>query len=321
MGDLGDNRFTVQLAFALLYTGVCLIVLLSAIWMGISVAGSIVSPIRKLIGAANKVSSGDLNVRVEAKGNEGDLQSLGETFNKMLVDLNQQRNRLLEANDDIDHRRKFTEAVLSGVSAGVIGVDRDGVISIFNKSADQLLSTRSKNLKVDASLHDYSKEVHDAFSEVATSARLSEIREINLIRDGVERTLIIKVTKEEAADDSLIITLDDVTSLVSAQRNSAWAEVAQRIAHEIKNPLTPIQLSAERIKRRFGKQIADDKHMFDQCTDTIVRQVEDIGRMVDEFSSFARMPKPSMAPRDLAALIRQAVFLVEVSNPPHHIYR
>ncbi len=316
--DLEKNRLPVQLAFAVLYVGVCLIVLLAAIWMGISVADRVVAPIRRLITAADAVSLGNLDVRVGTQHTEGDLKSLSDTFNVMISELRNQRNEILQAKDDIDQRARFTEAVLSGVSAAVVGVSREGRITIANKAAEPLFGGATYSGK---SLKKLAPELGGVFKRARQSRKPEHREQITLWRQGSERTLNVQVTLERDDDDpeipdhSFVITVDDITDLVSAQRSTAWADVARRIAHEIKNPLTPIQLSAERIRRRYGKYILEDKEIFDQCTDTIIRQVGDIGRMVDEFSSFARMPKPVMEPTNLAETIVEAVFLQKVGYP------
>jgi two-component system nitrogen regulation sensor histidine kinase NtrY len=314
---LESNRLPNQIAFAILYTGVCLIVLLSAIWMGISVADRFVSPIRRLITAADEVRSGNLDVVVSTHHAEGDLRSLSSTFNEMISELKSQRNELLEAKDDIDQRARFIEAVLSGVSAAVFGVNQNGEISIANPPAFGLLTKSDMDLIAGHKLEDLAPEIAAVLDNAIASQKNMHHEQINMMLMGGECTLNIQVTSEQEGEHfhSWVITVDDITDLVSAQRNTAWADVARRIAHEIKNPLTPIQLSAERIRRRFGKQISSDKDVFDQCTDTIVRQVGDIGRMVDEFSSFARMPKPQMKTQNLIDAVREAVFMQKVANP------
>lgn len=310
------GRTTLQIAFAVLYLGFALIVLLAAIWTAIAVADRIVRPIRLLIGAADSIASGDLNVVVPVRVADGDVGSLSRTFNKMISQIRTQRDEILEAKDEVDDRRRFIEAVLSGVTAAVIGVEDDGVITIVNPSAEYFLAVAAEEL-IGKKLNLVAPEVDRVLAEATVRHRGEYREQINLIRGGKERTLNVQVTREETrgSADSYVITLDDITDLVIAQRSTAWADVARRIAHEIKNPLTPIQLSAERLKRRYGKQIAaDDRVVFDQCTDTIVRQVEDIGRMVDEFSAFARMPKPAKQRSDLRDILRDAVFLREMGN-------
>ncbi|MNE02954.1 Globin-coupled histidine kinase [compost metagenome] len=233
----------------------------------------------------------------------------------MVSELRSQQEQIIEAKDDIDDRRRFIEAVLSGVTAAVIGVDENRKITIVNPSGEEFLAQTSEQL-IGAQLSEIAPEIEEVVTEANTWSRGNFRKQINIMRRGKERTLNVQVTREDARDsrDSYVITLDDITDLVIAQRSTAWSDVARRIAHEIKNPLTPIQLSAERIKRRFGKQIDEsDRAIFDQCTDTIVRQVGDIGRMVDEFSAFARMPKPTKEKSDLRSILKDAAFLREIS--------
>lgn len=320
--NLEGNRGNIQLAFALLYFGLALILLLSAIWTAIAVANRLVRPIRVLINASDEVAAGNLDVRVPVRQSDGDVGYLGETFNSMLGQLKAQRDEILVAKDQIDDRRRFSESVLSGVSAGVMGVDDKGIISIANKSTATMLGKPDEVLEGMA-LGTFSPPVKGVFI-AALKSRQSDYREQITFTDrsGRERVFNVRINldashnkKTDSPHRTHVVTLDDISELVEAQRSSAWADVARRIAHEIKNPLTPIQLSAERIRRRYGKTIPDDdRAVFDQCTDTIVRQVGDIGRMVDEFSSFARMPKPVKEMRDIRETIREALFLVEVSR-------
>ncbi|QCI97839.1 sensor histidine kinase NtrY-like [Agrobacterium larrymoorei] len=308
------GRAPLQMAFAILYLGFALIVLLAAIWTAIAVADRIVRPIRLLISAADSVATGNLHVLVPVRAVDGDVGRLSRTFNKMISEIRSQQGEIIEAKDDIDNRRRFIEAVLSGVTAAVIGVDENRVVTIVNPSAEEFLALPSSEL-IGAPLSVAAPEIEHVLSEASASGRIDFRQQINIMRRGKERTLNVQVTREDARDgrESYVITLDDITDLVIAQRSTAWSDVARRIAHEIKNPLTPIQLSAERIKRRFGKQIDDsDRAIFDQCTDTIVRQVGDIGRMVDEFSAFARMPKPTKEMSDLRPVLKDAAFLREM---------
>jgi two-component system nitrogen regulation sensor histidine kinase NtrY len=310
---LEQRRLGVQIAFALMYTVIALTVMLSAVWIGLNFANRLVAPIRRLIGAANLVSTGNLYVRVPVRQSEGDLAQLGETFNRMTQELRTQRDDIMHARDVIDSRRRFTEAVLAGASAGVIGVDGAGHVSILNRSAEKLVG-RSETEALGRPLTELIPELADTMA--AAQAGNPGQDQVTITRNGRERNLSVRVTSDGTsdADRGYVITLDDITELVTAQRTSAWADVARRIAHEIKNPLTPIQLSAERIRRKYGKVITTDREVFDQCTDTIVRQVDDIKRMVDEFSRFARMPKPVFAADDVADTVRQAVFLMRVGN-------
>lgn len=315
--ELDSTRFGAQLAFGLIFVGVSLIFLLSAIWIGIGFANRLVSPIRRLILAADYVSKGHLAVQVPVRRKEGDLAHLAETFNTMTNELRAQRAELISAKDQIDRRRRFTEAVLAGVTAGVVGVDSAGRVTLANRTATALLEENEADM-VGQRVFEIAPEL-GAILEAALADETGRPQQaqITLRRGGRERTVTVRLTSEttDATGRGFVVTLDDITDLVTAQRSSAWADVARRIAHEIKNPLTPIQLSAERLKRRYGKRIEDDRQVFDQCIDTIVRQVGDIERMVNEFSSFARMPKPQIARADVVDAVREAVFLQSVAKP------
>jgi len=313
---LDESRLGMQVAFALVYAGVTLVLLVSALWLGFGFSNRLVQPIRRLIDAADEVAHGNLATEVSINPHDGDLAHLGETFNTMTTQLRSQREELLSANEQIDQRRRFTEAVLAGVTVGVLGIEPDGRVSLANRSALDILGTREDAL-VGQSLRD---GVPELASLMDTGPRLgfrARQGQITLHRDGKERIVAVRITvdRADARHQGWVVTFDDISDLVSAQRTSAWADVARRIAHEIKNPLTPIQLSAERLKRRYGKRIEDDRDVFDQCIDTIVRQVGDIGRMVNEFSSFARMPKPVIEERNLTEAVREGVFLQSVGHP------
>lgn len=314
--SLESRRVGVQVAFGLMYTVIALIVLLSAVWIGLNFANRLVAPIRRLIGAANLVSTGNLHVQVPVRRAEGDLAHLGETFNKMTQELRTQRDDIMLARDAIDTRRRFTEAVLSAASAGVIGLDSSERITILNRSAEKLLG-RSESEALGERLVEVIPELATLLGAAHVAGQRLTQGQITLNRESRERNLSVRITSDKApdAEHGYVVTLDDITDLVMAQRSTAWADIARRIAHEIKNPLTPIQLSAERLKRKYGKVITEDKAVFEQCTDTIVRQVDDIKRMVDEFSRFARMPKPVMGNDDVADTVRQVVFLQQVGNP------
>ncbi|MHB0767776.1 sensor histidine kinase NtrY-like [Bradyrhizobium sp. 5.13L] len=315
--QIESRRLGIQVAFALMFAVIALTILMASVLIGLNFANSLVSPIRRLMNAAQTVSTGDLHVQVPVHQSEGDLAQLGETFNKMTQELRSQRDELVNASDLIDSRRRFIEAVLSSASAGIIGVDASGSVGILNRSAEKLIG-HSEAETLGHPLSDVLPELDEMMKTAREGTQRLVQGQITITRDGAERNLSVRVSAEKnQPHDSYIITLDDITELVSAQRTSAWGDVARRIAHEIKNPLTPIQLSAERIRRKFGKAIteAKDKQIFDQCTDTIVRQVDDIRRMVDEFSRFARMPKPVMEGEDVADTVRQAVFLMKVAHP------
>jgi two-component system, NtrC family, nitrogen regulation sensor histidine kinase NtrY len=313
---LEARRLGIEIAFALMFAVIALIVLLSSAWIGLDFANRLVAPIRRLIGAANVVSTGNLHIQVPVHRSEGDLAQLGETFNKMTHELRTQHDDIVRARDLIDSRRRFTEAVLSGASAGVIGVNAEGRITILNRSAEQLTG-RSEADALGHPLREIAPELADVFADARRSNQRLIQRQIAMTRDGEERNFSVRVTSEQApeSEHGYVITIDDITELVLAQRSSAWADIARRIAHEIKNPLTPIQLSAERLRRKYAKVITEDAAVFEQCTDTIVRQVDDIKRMVDEFSRFARMPKPVIADEDVADTVRQVVFLLRVGHP------
>ncbi len=313
---LEASRLGIQIAFALMFAVIALIVLLSSAWIGLDFANRLVAPIRRLIGAANMVSTGNLHIQVPVHRSEGDLAQLGETFNKMTQELRTQHDDIVRASELIDSRRRFTEAVLSGASAGVIGVNAEGRITILNRSAEQL-TERNETEALGRPLREIAPELAGVFADARRSNQRLIQRQIALTRDGQERNFSVRVTSEQApqSEHGYVITIDDITELVLAQRSSAWADIARRIAHEIKNPLTPIQLSAERLRRKYGKVITEDAAVFEQCTDTIVRQVDDIKRMVDEFSRFARMPKPVIADEDVADTVRQVVFLLRVGHP------
>jgi two-component system nitrogen regulation sensor histidine kinase NtrY len=314
--NLESRRLGIQVAFALMFTVIALIVLLSSAWIGLDFANRLVAPIRRLIGAANVVSTGNLNIQVPVRRSEGDLARLGETFNKMTQELRTQHEDIIRARDLIDSRRRFTEAVLAGASAGVIGVNADGQISILNRSAERLVG-RIENEVLGLPLAKVAPELAEIFQVAHTGNQRLVQRQVTVTRDGQERNYSVRVTSEQGTESEhgYVITIDDITELVLAQRSSAWADIARRIAHEIKNPLTPIQLSAERLRRKYGKTIVDDPAVFEQCTETIVRQVDDIKRMVDEFSRFARMPKAVVSNEDVADTVRQVVFLLRVGHP------
>src|SRR5882757_7747512 len=314
--ELEARRLGIQVNVALMFAVIALTILAASVLIGLNFANWLVAPIRNLMSAANIVSTGDLHVQVPVHKSEGDLAQLGQTFNKMTQELRTQRDELVSASDLIDSRRRFIEAVLSSASAGIIGVDASGSVGILNRSAEKLIG-HVESETLDHPLSDVLPELDDMMKTAREGTQKLVQGQITITRDGHERNLSVRVSAEQTGQsrDSYIITLDDITDLVSAQRTSAWGDVARRIAHEIKNPLTPIQLSAERIRRKFGKVIIEDKGIFEQCTDTIVRQVDDIRRMVDEFSRFARMPKPVMEGEDVADTVRQAVFLMRVGHP------
>jgi two-component system, NtrC family, nitrogen regulation sensor histidine kinase NtrY len=311
-----EIRNQLQLATGVMYLALALTLLLGAIWLGMWFASRLVTPIQQIIAAALEVSHGNLDVCVEVDPKPGDLAQLGSSFNKMTSELRSQRSELVETNAALDERRGFIEAVLSGVTAGVIGVDANGVITLANRSAVEMLCAQESAL-IGARLEDAASEFADLLNNTARQGRKPGQAQITMVRNGSERSFAVRVTREGEGKQNygLVVTFDDISELVVAQRTSAWADVARRLAHEIKNPLTPIQLSAERIRRKYGSSITKDREIFDRCTDTIIRHVGDIGRMVDEFSSFARMPKPDFEEHNLAEVVREAVILFQMSHP------
>ncbi len=309
--DSGKLKFI----HGVLYFMTALTALASAIWVGLRFASSLVSPIRRLISAAQTVARGDLSVELPIYRGEGDLRRLSQNFNHMTRQLEHQRTELVTANSQLTERRRFTEAVLAGVSAGVLGLDADGRITLANRSAETLLD-RSQGDLVGRLVGEAVPAFAQLLDGVDDPSRKKPQSEIGVEVKGAERTFAVRITRERQGEEDYgtVITFDDVTDLVSAQRTSAWADIAQRIAHEIKNPLTPIQLSAERIRRKYGPVIKEDREIFDKCTETIIRQVGDVARMVDEFSSFARMPKAEMALVDLREAIKDPVVLFQLGS-------
>jgi two-component system, NtrC family, nitrogen regulation sensor histidine kinase NtrY len=296
-----------KFAHGLMYFMISLTALLAAIWIGLWFAGGFVAPIRRLIGAAQQVAIGNLKVQLPIRRGEGDLRRLSQNFNHMTEQLERQRSELVSANSQLTQRGRFIEAVLSGVSAGVVGLDQAGRITLANRSAQKLLGLEGSEL-VGREL----AEAVPAFASVLAEVRDHKSRpqhEVTLLIAGEERTFSVRVPREQQAGggEGSVITFDDVTELAAAQRTAAWADIARRIAHEIKNPLTPIQLAAERIRRKYGKTITEDRDVFERCTETIIRQVGDVTRMVDEFSAFARTPKPEMQDHDIREIVRSAV--------------
>lgn len=306
---LEGSRSRLQITFALIFAVVAMLLLLAAMGGGLLIANQLARPISTLITAAERVRRGDLTTRVAVDPAGGEIQTLGRAFNRMTSQLETQHESLIEINRREEARRAFTEAVLAGVTAGVIGLDADGAVTLPNRSAATLLDLDDSEM-TGRRLADLVPEMAELVSG-ADDGQVLE-RQIHLVRAGQPRTLLVRVMAEHGEGGTLIgrvVTFDDISELLSAQRKAAWSGVARRIAHEIKNPLTPIQLSAERLKKRYLKQITEDPRTFEVCIDTIVRQVDDLRRMVDEFSAFARMPAPRMEDADLVKVVRQALFL------------
>ena len=313
---LDRNRGSLQITFALVFVCAALLVLLAAVLVGLVFANQLAGPISRLIAAAERVRAGDLTTRVQEGTADDELATLTRAFNRMTSQLSAQRGELMEAYRQLDERRRFTETVLSGVSAGVVGLDAEGRINLPNRSASELLE-----LDLDAGiglpLAKVVPEFAPLIAEAAAAPDRPRMAEIPIGPPSHRRSLIARIGAEMQGGRvaGFVLTFDDITELQSAQRKAAWADVARRIAHEIKNPLTPIMLSAERLKRKYLKEIASDPETFRSLTDTIVRQVDDIGRMVDEFSAFARMPQPVIKPENLGQLMREALVLQQAAHP------
>lgn len=317
-GELEGQRHDLQITFAVVFALVAALLLLVAIWIGLAVANHLTRPVSSLIRAAERVAGGDLSARLPPPRTGDEIASLIGAFNRMTEQLQQQRGDLLAVNRQSEESRRFIEAVLSGVSSAVVGLDALGRIRLANNAAEALLGVSSEEL-TGSLLRERLPEVRGLVQRARERPGRYAERQIAFDRaDGQVRHLFARVLAQRGggrAVQGLVCTFEDVTDLLAAQRKAAWADIARRIAHEIKNPLTPIQLSAERLKRKYLRQIVDDPETFELCTDTIVRQVSDIGRMVDEFSSFARMPAPVMQPENLIQLMKEAVFLQRQANP------
>jgi len=308
--------FVIYLANWVIYTMISMTGLLAAIWVGLWFASRFVAPIRRLIAAAQEVSLGNLAVSLPERRGEGDLRRLSTTFNRMTRELKHQRDALVTANEQLIDRRRFMEAGLSGVSAGVIGLDSQDRITLMSRSAAELFGMAEADA-VGRKLADVLPALAPVLERREDQAgKQRAAQEISVTIDGEELTFAVCITREKAGPGEVgsVVTFDDITELVAAQRTSAWADVARRIAHEIKNPLTPIILSAERIRRKYAKVITDDRETFEKLTATIERQAGDIKTMVDEFASFARIPKPVMEHNDLRDAILDSVILFRESH-------
>ena len=318
------NSTGLQVTFALIFTLIALVVLAAAVLTGLLLANQIARPVGRLIAAVERVRAGDLSVRVPERDTGDEISWLGRAFNRMTGQLAAQRGELMDAYSQIDTRRRFIEAVLSGVSAGVIGLDQAGRIELPNRIAALLLEIDLLSA-IGRELADVVPEFAPLLARAVAAPGQAHTAEIAIGPPSHRRVLLLRIGADHhglamAEDDvsrsfHFVATFDDITELQSAQRKAAWSDVARRIAHEIKNPLTPIQLSAERLKRRFAREITSDPETFIQCADTIVRHVGDIGRMVDEFSSFARMPQPVLRPEPIGRIVRDALVLQQTGHP------
>ncbi|CTQ50687.1 sensor histidine kinase NtrY-like [Jannaschia donghaensis] len=316
--QLEQDRGRLLFEFGLLYLGFALILILAATWAGLWFAERLSRPVGRLAGAAQRVGQGDLDVRVTEEAGTDEIAMLGRMFNQMTRQLKGQRDALVETNTQTERRRRLFDSVLSSVTAGVIGLDAFGKIDFMNRSAHRLLGIEGERYGED--LDRIVPEYGDLFARLRSAPTETVQEEIRIARGGRLENLLVRIATRPGSDgmaEGYVVAFDDVTELVSAQRMAAWGDVARRIAHEIKNPLTPIQLSAERLKRRFSKELSEDSAAkLGELTDVIVRQTNDLRRIVDEFSKFARMPEPERRRGDIAALLRETVILQRAALDP-----
>ncbi|WP_372799773.1 sensor histidine kinase NtrY-like [Paracoccus seriniphilus] len=310
--QLEETRGQVLFEFSLVYLGFALLLVAAAIWLGLWFASRLSRPIGQLAQASERVGHGDLDVQVPEVDTGDEIQTLGESFNRMTRQLKAQREELVESYRISDGQRRLFDNVLSSVTSGVIGLDAAGEIDFVNRSATRLLGLDPKT-DIDALLNEAVPEFAPLFDRLSGSVAETVQDEVRLLREGRLESLLVRMAVRRGADGGLegyVVAFDDVTELVSAQRLAAWGDVARRVAHEIKNPLTPIQLSAERLRRKFGPLAGpEERASLDQYVDVIIRQTGDLRRIVDEFSRFARMPEPDRAETDMAALLREVVLL------------
>ncbi|WP_438957337.1 ATP-binding protein [Cognatiyoonia sp.] len=313
--QLEQDRGRLLFGFGFIYLGFAVILILAATWLGLLFAERLSRPVGRLVDASQRVGAGDLDVRVIEEEGDDEIAQLGTYFNQMTSRLKGQRDELVETNTKTERRRRLFDSVLSSVTSGVVGLDPDGRITFLNPSAQAMLAVGGE--QADVALSVAIPEFTPMFERLVSEGREATQGQINLIRKGQQESLLVRMAprlNEEGTLEGYVVAFDDVTDLVSAQRMAAWGDVARRIAHEIKNPLTPIQLSAERIKRKFGSEVVDVDRL-DQMTDVIVRQTNDLRRIVDEFSKFARMPEPELKSVDLTKIVRDAVTLQEAGQP------
>lgn len=321
---LKEQQNSLRLILTLVYALVALLLIMASVWAGLWLAGYLVRPLSELINAANRVSSGDLNARVAIDKRNDEAGILGSAFNRMTDQLSKQRQELMSANLKLDQRRRFTEAVLSGVSAGVMSVDQEGVVVLANKSAQKLFNIEEKEQMIGQALGRLSREMETLRRALRRNPDRLIDTEIKVPQTAynTEQTWVVRMSCDivEEGDTTYVsgyvITFDNITPLQNAQRKAAWSDVARRIAHEIKNPLTPIQLSAERLQKKYRDFVPeDDRERFETFIDTIVRQVSTIGTLIDEFSAFARMPQAQKKEEDLITIIKQSTFLFSQAHP------
>jgi len=309
--QLEQDRGELLFEFALIYVGFALIVVLAAVWLAFWFADRLSRPVARLAGAAAQVGSGNFDMRVKEEPGEDEIAMLGRAFNRMTAQVKRQRDALLEAGAESEQARRLFETVLSGVSAGVMGLDPSGRIEVVNTAASEILGIDGQTMR-GKMLSDLVPEFARPLDKLFREERESVQTQLHLQTPKREEELLVRIARHRIEDDQdgFVVTFDAITDLLSAQRMAAWGDVARRIAHEIKNPLTPIQLAAERMKRKYSKKLdAEDADGLAQYSDVIIRQTGDLRRIVDEFSQFARMPEPRRAPCDLSKLMHDAVLL------------
>lgn len=313
--SLDIRQLDLKISFALLFGMVALLLLLGAMWVGLNFANAIVVPLGSVIQVADQVRSGNLESRVSASASNDEIAQLGHSFNNMLDEMNKNRGELVEANRQLDKRREFTEAVLAGVSSGVIGVDEDQTITLPNLSALSMLGLNRQQV-LGQKLAEVVPEFRDLLENANKPGRRNREQNIEVMREGQTINLLARITTETVAKRVVgyVVTFEDVSDLLDAQRKAAWSDIARRIAHEIKNPLTPIQLAAERLGAKYEPEDDKDKKAFSSYVSTIIRQVDDIGRLVNEFSSFARMPAPVMESHNVGEIINGQLSLFRGGN-------
>jgi two-component system nitrogen regulation sensor histidine kinase NtrY len=316
---LEKRQTQMQVTATAMFVAVALLLLLAAVWFGLTFSEQLVAPISALILASEKVRMGDMNARVIDTRSDDEIGMLGRAFNRMTDQLQTQQGALIDANRMLDERRRFTEAILSGASSGVIGLDHEGNITLANVMAEELIrgghAANDDKKLAGRALRDFIPESDDILQKALTQPdRAWPLQLEYAVGTGPRKTVLLRITAEQGGQGA-VATIDDISALVSAQRKAAWADVARRIAHEIKNPLTPIQLSAERLRRKYLPQIHEDPETFEKCTETIIRQVGDIGHMVNEFSAYARMPVPVKKAENLVTICQDALVLQRQAYP------
>jgi len=312
--QLESDRGRLLFEFALIYLGFAMVVILAAMWLGLWFAEKLSRPVGRLASAVQRVAGGDLNVRVREEKGDDEIAMLGRVFNRMTRQLRNQRDTLVSVNETTELQRRLFDSVLSSVTAGVIGLDKAGNVEFINAASMRMLDVEACEGRA---LSELTPEFSALFERLLARGQDVVQGEVQITRMGVTETLLVRMATRHPQGrkvEGFVVTFDDVSDLVSAQRMAAWGDVARRIAHEIKNPLTPIQLSAERLKRKFGPQV-EDAETLTQLSDVIIRQTNDLRRIVDEFSKFARMPAPEPKPLDLTDLVSGAVLLAQSGRP------